>query len=136
MKKSFLILVAILVTGLYSFGGNYYGPNGGSFFTIQGSMPSTWEEDREDIDVTEGQHYYLFADIYTMSCCDIDVCGWMYINYPEFIRSVHALGNREGVIDGEDSERGVFEEDASLTFNWQYNIGGGTAYVALYLYIY
>jgi len=139
MKKLFLILVAILVTGLYSFGGNYYGPIGGSMLTISNDRDyyPRYVEDPCIVTVEKDQHYYLFADIFYSSGSSIDIDLDLDIDFsgPEhlFSEAVHAIqvpGQRE------DYKNGTIPEDGKLSYNWEYIITSGTASFFLYCYIY
>jgi len=138
MKKSFLILVAILVTGLYSFGGTY-GPNGRSMFTITNNRDyyPMYVEDPHTVTVEEDQHYHLCADVFSSSGSSIDIDLDFDISFtgPEhlFSKGVHAT---QGVGDREDYENGTIPEDGELSYSWEYIITRGTASFYLYCYIY
>ena len=140
MKKSFLILVAILVTGLYSFGGTFLGPNDRNMLTIESPGSITYIYNAlpgypTHFNVEADQHFYMEADIYSMSCRDLDL--EFQINYSGIQKNVYAHGNNEcGVNPGLDYTGGTFEENENISFEWLYYVKDGTASFYLYLYIY
>jgi len=146
MKKPFLIILAILLPGLYSLGGTYYGPNNSRNFLY---INNEYGEDDVNIsstvgnnDYLSGAHYYLKTDIFNRSSyADIDIEAQLWFRRTNYIYLdfLDIAISREGRGNYIDIEYGVIPELDSgddLMFTWLYTIRGGSAYMQLFCLIY